>query len=183
MTARRRRFTPPVPSLSQQFLDGGCHRRSACPLLVALAGLLGTGLLLTGSAPAAPSQPPLQGLLQVGWSIEAADSHLRRIGWSPAPVRQPDALDRLLAGTRLTSLSDCSGTGMGFCRYDYRRGAVNLSVITLPEQAMLELIEPQQPGTTNGARVVRWLQADSERSWGLCASSSTPNRLVPCPDH
>ena len=112
MTARRRRFTPPVPSLSQQFLDGGCHRRSACPLLVALAGLLGTGLLLTGSAPAAPSQPPLQGLLQVGWSIEAADSHLRRIGWSPAPVRQPDALDRLLA-MRVPRLRGVTAYGIG----------------------------------------------------------------------
>ncbi|MCP9884555.1 hypothetical protein KBY97_05375 [Synechococcus sp. ATX 2A4] len=171
-----------MPSPSQQILDGGRLRRSAYLLLGALAGLLGTTLLLTGSAPAGPSQPPLKGLLEVGWSIEAADSHLRRTGWSPAPVRQPDALDRLRAGTRLSSLSDCSGTGLGFCRYDYRRGAVNLSVITLPEQAMLELIEPQQPATTNGARVVRWLQADSERSWGLCASSSAPNRLVPCPD-
>lgn len=202
----RRRSTPPLPALSQRF-----ERRIAWGAVVllpgALAGLLGAALL-TGSAPAGPSPPELAGLLQVGWPVLAADSHLRRLGWSPAPVRQPDALDRQLAGNSLASLSDCSGTGLGFCRYDYRRAAVNLSVITLPAQALPEPViaeqglpepllskqagrertgavtpnqlEPKPAGATGGARVVRWLDADSGRTWGLCAGSALPHRLVPC---
>jgi hypothetical protein len=211
----RRRSTPPLPALSQRIA-----RRNAWRAVVllpgALAGLLGAALL-TGSAPAGPSPPALASLLQVGWPVLVADSHLRRLGWSPAPVRQPDALDRQLAGNSLASLSDCSGTGLGFCRYDYRRAAVNLSVITLPEQAMPEQaivqpvsaehelpqppsgkpvaqtrsnanpvearqLEPKPAGATGSARVVRWLDADSGRTWGLCAGSALPHRLVPCPE-
>lgn len=231
----RRRSTPPLPALSQRIA-----RRNAWHAVVllpgALAGLLAAALL-TGSAPAGPSPPAPAGLLQVGWPVLVADSHLRRLGWSPAPVRQPDALDRQLAGNSLASLSDCSGTGLGFCRYDYRRAAVNLSVITLPEQSMPEQamseqailqrviaeqalpeqslgkpvgrertgpmtpgplapaqtrsdanpveanqLEPKSAGATGGARVVRWLDADSGRTWGLCAGSALPHRLVPCPE-
>ncbi len=236
----RRRSTPPLPALSQWFER--CSAWGAVVLLPgALAGLLGAAQL-TGSAPAGPSPPALAGLLQVGWPVLAADSHLRRLGWSPAPLRQSDALDRQLAGNSLASLSDCSGTGLGFCRYDYRRAAVNLSVITLPEQALPEQViaeqglpeqplskqaereragpvapvtvtpaqkrseanpvapnqmgakqgeakqmeakqlEPKPAGATGGARVVRWLDADSGRTWGLCAGSVLPHQLVPCPE-
>jgi hypothetical protein len=171
-----------------------------------MAGLLGAALF-TGSAPAGPSPPDLAGLLRVGWPVLVADSHLRRLGWSPAPVRQPEALDRQLAGNSLASLSDCSGTGLGFCRYDYRRADVNLSVITLPEQPLDKPVgsertgpvtpaqkrseanpleqnqmEPTPSGPTGGARVVRWLDADSGRTWGLCAGGALPHRLVPCPE-
>lgn len=231
----RRRSTPPLPALSQR-IERRCPWRTAVLLPGALAGLLGAALL-TGSAPAGPSPPALADLLQVGWPVLVADSHLRRLGWSPAPVRQPEALDRQLAGNSLASLSDCSGTGLGFCRYDYRRAAVNLSVITLPEQSMPEQalpeqvivqpvsaeqvfpqppsgkpvgrertgpmtpgpvapaqtrsdanpveanqLEPTSAGATGGARVVRWLDADSGRTWGLCAGSALPHRLVPCPE-
>lgn len=226
----RRRSTPPLPALSQR-IEPRCPWRTAVLLPGALAGLLGAALL-TGSAPAGPSPPALAGLLQVGWPVLVADSHLRRLGWSPAPVRQPEALDRQLAGNSLASLSDCSGTGLGFCRYDYRRAAVNLSVITLPEQAMPEQailqrviaeqplpeqplgkpvgsertgpmtpgpvtpaqkqsdanpvkanqLEPNPAGATGGARVVRWLDADSGHTWGLCAGSALPHQLVPCPE-
>lgn len=188
----RRRSTPPFPALSQG-IARRCSSRAFVLLPGGLAGLLGAALL-TGSAPPVPSPPALAGLLRVGWPVLAADRHLRRLGWRPAPGRQPDALDRKLAGNSLASLSDCSGTGLGFCRYDYRRDAVNLSVITLPEQAILQQVmpaqklidadqvEPKPPGATGGARVVRWLHADSGRTWGLCPGSELPYRLVSCPE-
>ena len=64
--------------------------------------------------------------------ILSADAQLKAQGWRPAgePGLQP--FERELAGNQLPSLSGCSGTGAGFCRYDYRRGPQQLSVITIP---------------------------------------------------
>ena len=67
--------------------------------------------------------------------IEQADSSLRRNGWTPLRGLAPEPMDRQLAGNRLKSLSACSGTGQGFCRYDYQRGAETLAVITVPGPA------------------------------------------------
>jgi hypothetical protein len=41
-------------------------------------------------------------------------------------------MDQQRAGVPLTSLSACSGTGEGFCRFDYRRNGRQLSVVTIP---------------------------------------------------
>jgi hypothetical protein len=41
-------------------------------------------------------------------------------------------MDQQRAGIPLTSLSACSGTGEGFCRFDYRRNGRQLSVVTIP---------------------------------------------------
>jgi len=69
--------------------------------------------------------------LKPNQSIDAADAQLKAQGWQPAgdPGLQP--FERELSGNRLTSLSGCSGTGAGFCRYDYRRGRQRLEVITV----------------------------------------------------
>jgi len=56
------------------------------------------------------------------------------------------AFERELAGNRLTSLSGCSGTGAGFCRYDYRRGGQRLEVITVA-------------GPDGNGLVLRWSEA------------------------
>ena len=61
-----------------------------------------------------------------------ADARLIAAGWAPHPDREPLPLDRKLAGNSLASLSACSGTGMGFCRYDYKRGSQTIAVITIP---------------------------------------------------
>ena len=51
-----------------------------------------------------------------------------------------------LSGLKLISLSSCSGTGVGFCRYDYRRGQQHLSIVTIPSD----------PGSTSVGLVERW---------------------------
>ena len=64
--------------------------------------------------------------------IERADQHLRDQGWQPDGDPNLDSFDRELSGNGLASLRSCSGTGAGFCRYDYRRGRQQLEVITVP---------------------------------------------------
>ncbi|MEN9766153.1 hypothetical protein [Vulcanococcus sp.] len=64
--------------------------------------------------------------------IQRADQRLRGQGWQPAQGLNPDPLERHLAGNQLASLSACSGTGQGFCRYDYQRGGMSLAVVTIP---------------------------------------------------
>ncbi len=77
--------------------------------------------------------------------IEQADASLRTQGWLPAEALTPESMDRQLAGNRLQSLSACSGTGQGFCRYDYQRGVETLAVITVP-------------GPTAHGLVLQWFQ-------------------------
>ncbi|MCP9771401.1 hypothetical protein KBY66_01950 [Synechococcus sp. Tobar12-5m-g] len=108
-------------------------------------------------------------LLQVGQAITTADRNLQAKGWRPAPERQPDQLDRERAGNPLASLSACSGSGLGYCRYDYRRGQHTLTVITA---AFL-------PGAGPGASVVRWSDGPAGRLWGLCQQEASA-RLLPC---
>ena len=61
-----------------------------------------------------------------------ADARLIAAGWAPDPDREPLPFERKLAGNSLASLSACSGTGLGFCRYDYKRGSQTIAVITIP---------------------------------------------------
>ncbi len=78
--------------------------------------------------------------------ILSADAQLKAQGWRPAgePGLQP--FERELAGNQLPSLSGCSGTGAGFCRYDYRRGRQRLEVITVAGPDGMGLVQ-------------RWLEA------------------------
>ena len=108
-------------------------------------------------------------LLRVGEVITTADRTLQARGWRPDPQRRPDDLDRQRAGNRLTSLSACSGSGLGYCRYDYRLGQHPLTVITA---AFL-------PGAKPGARVVRWSDGATGGIWGLCQREATAP-LLPC---
>lgn len=116
---------------------------------------------------AARGSEPWSTLLQVGQPIDAADRTLRSRGWRPAPDLQPDELDRARAGNRLESLSACSGSGLGYCRYDYRRSRDGLTVITVPAPA------------AGGGRVLRWSENGSGRSWGLCQGEGGAG-LRPC---
>lgn len=139
------------------------------PSLTAAAVLqLAAGLAIVGEAALGVAQPRL---LRVGQSILEADRQLQRQGWRASPDGRPDGLDRERAGNGLASLSACSGSGFGFCRYDYRRGASTLSVITVPGA----------PGETPVGKVLRWSDGSGGRSWGLC-SGEGPGSLVPCGD-
>jgi hypothetical protein len=88
-------------------------------------------LLLTPLAIPMPGVRPQVIQLKPNQTIHSADAQLKAQGWRPAgdPGLQP--FERELAGNQLPSLSDCSGTGAGFCRYDYRRGRQRLEVITV----------------------------------------------------
>ena len=79
-------------------------------------------------------------------SIVEADRSLVAAGWRPSPQQKPSAADRAWSKVSLESLSSCSGTGAGFCRFDYVRDAQRLSVVTVPSS----------PGQPSVGRVERW---------------------------
>jgi hypothetical protein len=70
--------------------------------------------------------------LQIGQSIRAADASLLASGWLPKPDQTVEGLEPDPSRPRLPALSACSGTGVGFCRYDYARDRQRLSVVTVP---------------------------------------------------
>jgi len=105
-------------------------------MVALLLGLL--AVLITGSQ-IALSADELS--LQREEPIVQADQRLRGQGWKPDPSLKPDPLDRHLAGNQLASLSACSGTGLGFCRYDYRRGNKSLGVVTVPGPGAQGLVQ------------------------------------------
>lgn len=89
-------------------------------------------LLASGFGAVASAQPRWALPLSAGQPILEADAVLLASGWRPHPQQRPLAMDQQRAGVPLTSLSACSGTGEGFCRFDYRRNGRQLSVVTIP---------------------------------------------------
>ena len=79
-------------------------------------------------------------------TILEANRHLIADGWRPAPFLRRWLFFRRWASVALESLSACSGTGVGFCRFDYRRDLQRLSVVTVPSE----------PGRPSVGRVERW---------------------------
>ncbi|AHF63289.1 hypothetical protein Syncc8109_0912 [Synechococcus sp. WH 8109] len=79
-------------------------------------------------------------------TILEANRHLIADGWRPAPGKRPTPEERRWASVALESLSACSGIGVGFCRFDYRRALQRLSVVTVPSE----------PGRPSVGRVERW---------------------------
>lgn len=84
--------------------------------------------------------------LQIDQTILEAHAQLIEAGWSPAPTQTPSTRERRWAGVTLKSLSSCSGSGVGFCRFDYQRESQRLSVVTVPSR----------PGTASIGRVERY---------------------------
>ncbi len=97
--------------------------------------------LVCGSALARPEPQ-----LSASQTILEANRHLIADGWRPAPETKPTTEERRWASVALESLSACSGTGVGFCRFDYRRDLQRLSVVTVPSE----------PGLPSVGRVERW---------------------------
>ena len=85
--------------------------------------------LVGGSALARPEPQ-----LSARQTILEANRHLIADGWRPAPEKKPTPQERRWASVALESLSACSGTGVGFCRFDYRRDLQRLSVVTVPSE-------------------------------------------------
>ena len=97
--------------------------------------------LVGGSAFARPEP-----LLSARPTILEANRHLIADSWRPAPEKRPTPEERCWASVALESLSACSGTGVGFCRFGYRRDLQRLSVVTVPSE----------PGRPSVGRVERW---------------------------
>ena len=113
------------------------------PLLHPPLPITATAVLLLASCTLAAGSGRSQVPLQQDEPIRQAHARLQQQGWQPAADGTASALDRDLAGNDLQSLSACSGTGAGFCRYDYRRGELRLELITVP-------------GADGEGRVLRW---------------------------
>jgi hypothetical protein len=89
--------------------------------------------LLSGGVAFADSISSSTVRLQVGQSIRAADASLLASGWLPQPDQTIEGPEQdNPSGPALPALSACSGTGVGFCRYDYARDRQRLSVVTVP---------------------------------------------------
>ncbi len=140
---------------------------SSLPGVLLLALLGGAGVAMAQQRSGDPLA--LATLLRVGQPILESDRRLLQLGWRPSPASAPAALDRERSGSTLASLSGCSGTGAGFCRFDYRRGRARLAVITVPSPT----------GHSGGPIVLRWVDDISGRRWGLC-QSDTSEQLIPC---
>ena len=97
-----------------------------------------TGLVLGGIAGASRADP-INVSLRSGQSIVQADASLTASGWRPAPTRPVLAFEKTLSGTDLRALASCSGTGPGFCRYDYQRDGQRLFVVTVANGAKPEM--------------------------------------------
>ena len=95
-------------------------------LALCLLPFLSGGVVLADSISSSTVQ------LQVGQSIRAADASLLASGWLPKPDQSMERLEPDPTGPVLPALSACSGTGVGFCRYDYARDRQRLSVVTVP---------------------------------------------------
>ena len=128
---------------------------------VCLGTLAGAGLgaatfftadaVLPKQADAAPAHtvaknPKHEPKLSARQTILEANRLLIADGWRPAPEKTPTPEERRLSSVALESLSTCSGTGVGFCRFDYRRDLQRLSVVTVPSE----------PGRPSVGRVDSW---------------------------
>ena len=93
---------------------------------------------------AAASQPTPA--LKLRQTILEANRYLIDEGWQPSPKAFPSPEERRWSAVPLSSLSTCSGTGVGFCRFDYQKDQQQLLVITLPSN----------PGQPSVGKVSRW---------------------------
>ena len=115
------------------------------------ASFFAAGALLPKQADAAPAHTVTtpykqEPKLSARQTILEANRHLIADGWRPAPEKTPTPEERRLSSVALESLSTCSGTGVGYCRFDYRRDLQWLSVVTVPSD----------PGRPSVGRVDRW---------------------------
>ncbi|WP_415409450.1 hypothetical protein ACLM45_11755 [Synechococcus sp. A10-1-5-9] len=121
--------------------------------------------VLPKQADAAPAHTVTKALkhetkLSARQTILEANRHLIANGWRPAPEKTPTPEERRLSSIALESLSVCSSTGVGFCRFDYRRDLQRLSVLTVPSE----------PGRPSVGRVDRCgeqgFNGCSRQQWG-----------------
>lgn len=88
--------------------------------------------------PIAPIEPFCNGIAPVpniyGKDIKSARKLLKNYGWKPENTEadQNDSIAKELNSEGITEVDSCSGTGFGFCNFDYQReGGISLNVITM----------------------------------------------------
>jgi hypothetical protein len=97
-------------------------------LMAGAAALLAIAQVVRSRSEALPELP----VVTPQEPINQVDARLMADGWIAKPDRDPLPFERQRAHNNLASLSACSGTGMGFCRYDYQRGSQHFAVVTVP---------------------------------------------------
>ena len=107
-------------------------------LLLILMSPLFAGVAAAASEPTAA--------LKLRQTILEAHRYLIDEGWQPSPKALPTPEERRWSAVPLSSLPTCSGTGIGFCRFDYQKDQQQLSVITVPSH----------PGEPSVGHVSRW---------------------------
>ncbi|TDN54833.1 hypothetical protein EC843_101891 [Buttiauxella sp. JUb87] len=111
--------------------------REFFPGMTAVADLIYDGKVARVK-PVAPLEPYCEGTAPVpnifGKDIKSARKALINYGWIPEKVEadRGDTRARQLNDEGVTEVNSCSGTGFGFCNFDYKReGGASLNVMTV----------------------------------------------------
>lgn len=110
---------PGMPVGDIERIDGGYHLR---------LGALAPQETLCGGRSAVPNI--------YGKPIDEARKLLWARGWAPIPTQPPpekDSREGELARRGVTEVEGCSGTGFGYCSFNYRGGGGRLAVTTMGE--------------------------------------------------
>lgn len=118
-TFRLREFFPGMTAIADLFYDGNVARIK----------------------PVAPLEPYCEGTAPVpniyGKDIKSARKALMNYGWIPEKVEVDNGDTRAsqLNDEGVTEVNSCSGTGFGFCNFDYtREGGASLNVMTMGDE-------------------------------------------------
>ena len=71
-----------------------------------------------------------------GKDIRSARKLLKNYGWKTENTEadQSDSIAKELSSEGIAEVDSCSGTGFGFCNFDYQReGGISLNVVTMGE--------------------------------------------------
>ncbi|MCG0456675.1 hypothetical protein L6R44_11210 [Enterobacter cloacae complex sp. ECC445] len=115
-TFRLREFFPGMPAVADLFYDGNVARVQ----------------------PIAPVEPFCNGIAPVpniyGKDIKSVRKLLKNYEWKPENIEadQGDYIAKKLNTEGIVEVDSCSGTGFGFCSFNYQReGGISLNVITM----------------------------------------------------
>lgn len=127
----------PLGAVSKTNLNNTFRLREFFPGMTAVADLFYDGNVARVQ-PIAPIKPFCNGIAPVpniyGKDIKSARKLLKNYGWKPENTEadQSDSIAKELNSEGINEVYSCSGTGFGFCNFDYQReGGISLNVITM----------------------------------------------------
>lgn len=120
----------------------------------------------------ATSQTPQMPKLEKGMSYDEARQLIIATGWQPIPTTTDNPLDGTANWRRrgFNEVTACSGTGMGFCRFEFSAGDRKLVVVTAGRDSTLHHWS-EEPATSTQTRT----SANSEEA----TSNKPPERQLP----